>query len=125
MGQHAAVELAGHDERAFAMHMAVDKARNRDAAVGVDFVHSAIAVAGADDHLTADRDVTRMDRTRRKIEYARVAHDQVRRHAAHRLIDPTFQGLPQARPRFCRHPGPLYATESATKTCAGRRERRA
>jgi hypothetical protein len=124
MGQHTAVELAGDDERAFAMHMTVDEARNRDAAAGVDFVHSAVAVAGADDHLTADRDVTRMDRTGRKIEDARVAHDQVRRHAADRLIDPTFQDLPHAPllffvgiPVHCTRPN---AASAATNRCSVR-----
>ena len=99
-GQHAAVELAGDDERAFAMYVAVDEARNRDAAAGVDFAHSAVAVAGADDHLTTDRDITRMKHTGCKIEDACVAHDQIRRHAAHCLIDPTFQGLPHTPSAF-------------------------
>ena len=115
MGQHAAVELAGDDERAFAMYVAVDETRNRDAAAGVDFAHSAVAVAGAHDHLTADRDITRMEHTGRKIEDACVAHDQVRRHAAHRLIDPTFQDLSHAPSAFCRHPGRLHAAESGNR----------
>ena len=120
-----AVELAGDDERAFAMHMAVDKARNRDAAAGIDLVHSAAAVTGADDHLTADRDVTRMDRARRKIEYARVAHDQVRRHAAPSPDRSDVPGSPASSPPFLPPSRPTLRDRIATKICASRRERRA
>ena len=105
-GQHAAVELAGDDERAFAMYVTVDEARNGGAAAGVNFAQSAVAVASAHDHLTADRDVTRMERTGCKIEDACVAQDQVRRHAAHRLVNPTFQGLPHTPSAF----GDILAT---------------
>ena len=100
-GQHAAVELLGTTSVLSQCTWLSMKPWNRDAAAGVDLTHSAVAVAGAHDHLTADRDITRMEHTGRKIEDACVAHDQVRRHAAHRLIDPTFQDLSHALSAFC------------------------
>ena len=69
------------------MYVAVDEARNRDAAAGVDFAGAAIALAGADDRSPADRDVAHRHFTRGEVENADRLDDQVGRPLAAGLVD--------------------------------------
>ena len=75
--QHTAVELSRSDQRALAMHVAIDKAGNGKAALGVDFLHAAITVERAHDDAAAHGDVAGLQFTGYQVQDAGVADDQV------------------------------------------------
>ena len=96
--KHAAVELSRSDQRALAMHMAIDEAGHGEAPFGVDLLHAAVAVEGAHDHAAANSNVPRLQFPGDNVQDAGVAHDQIGRHAAQGLIDLPFQHLSHAQP---------------------------
>ncbi len=75
--KHTAVELSRSDQRALAVHVAIDKAGHGEAALGIDFLETAVAVEGADDDAAAYGDVPGLEFAGYQVEDARVADDQV------------------------------------------------
>ena len=102
VGKYAAVELQRSDQRALAVHMAIDEARHGEAALGVDLLHAAIAVEGAHDEAAADSDVAGLQFAGDQVQDAGVAHNQVGGQPAQRLIDLPFQNFSHAPPPAAR-----------------------
>ncbi len=93
VGQNTAVELSRSNQRALAMHVAIDKAGNGKTPLGIDLLQAAVAVEGSNDDGSANCDVARLNLTGYQIQDAGVSYHQVGGQPAEGLIDLSLQNI--------------------------------
>src|SRR5580692_7143265 len=93
MWKHAAIELPRSNQRALAMHVAVDKAGDGKAPFGVDLLMAPVAVEGANNLVSANGNVTGLNLAGNEIQDAGIADDKIGRQPAQGLIDLSLQSI--------------------------------
>ena len=79
VGQNTAVKLSRSNQRALAMHVAIDKAGDGKTPFGIDLLQAPVAVEGSNDDVSANGNVARLNVSGYQIQDAGIAYDQVGR----------------------------------------------